>query len=202
MTMRKSDDGVSRTKFCYRGKSVAIPIVDVRRRARESQKVFRDLHVKPWRENGCPPLASQFDVPPVVACVVHSFHGHHLAPEEEGYNDHQAVSRSPALQGILNVRKDRNACTRTTLQKAAKQKGQATDPMEARKVRVHRAKSQKAKAPCVQPLVLTMRQAASHCQCYHSGPETIVICLSFKEFMHCTLGLTEAGTPGGLEGAG
>ena len=49
--------------------------------------------------------------------------------------------------------------------KAAKQKGQATDPMEANKVRVHRAKWQKAKAPCVQPLVLTMRQATSHCQC-------------------------------------
>ena len=54
-------------------------------------------------------------------------------------------------------RKDRDECTRKALQKAAKQKGQATDPMEANKVRVDR---QKAKAPYLQPLVLTMRQQA------------------------------------------
>ena len=47
-----------------------------------------DLHVKAWRKNGYPPVASQFDVPPVVARVLGSFHGHHLAPEEEGYYDH------------------------------------------------------------------------------------------------------------------
>ena len=105
-------------------------------------------------------MASQFDVPPVVARVLRSFHGHRLAPEEEGYNDHQAVSRSLALQGILNVRKDRDERTRKILQKAAKQKGQATDPMEANQVRVDRAKRQKAKAPCLQPLVLTMRLQA------------------------------------------
>ena len=104
---------------------VPIPIFDVRR-AREAQKVFRDLHVKAWRKNGYPPVASQFDVPPVVARVLRSFHGHRPAPTEEGYNDHQAVSRSPALQGILNVRKDRDERTRKALQKAAKQKGQAT----------------------------------------------------------------------------
>ena len=57
-------------------------------------------------------------------------------------------------------RKDRDECTRKALQKAAKQKGQATDPMEANKVRVDRAKRQKAKAPYLQPLVLTMRQQA------------------------------------------
>ena len=74
--------------------------------------------------------------------------------------------------------------------------------MEANKVRVHRAKWQKAKAPCVQPFVLTMRQATSHCQCYYLVQETIVICLSFNGLMHCTLGGTEGGRPGGLEGVG
>ena len=72
MTMEKSDDGVYRTKFCYRGKSVPIPIFAVRRCAREAQQVFCDLHVKAWRKNGYSPVASQFDVPPVVAasCVL------------------------------------------------------------------------------------------------------------------------------------
>ena len=69
-------------------------------------------------------------------------------------------------------------------------------------MRVHRAKWQKAKAPCVQPLVLTMRQATSHCRCYYLVQETIVICLSFTGLMHCTLGGTEGGRPGGLEGVG
>ena len=101
-----------------------------------------------------------FDVPPVVARGLRSFHGHRLALEEEGYNDHQAVSRSPALQGILNVQKDRDECTRKALQKAAKQKGQATDPVEAPKVRVDRARRQKAKVAYLQPLVLTRRQHA------------------------------------------
>ena len=106
------------------------------------------------------------------------------------------------MQGILNVRKDRNERTRNVLQKAAKQKGQATDPMEANKVRIHRAKWQKAKAPCIQPLELTMRQATSHLQCYYLVQETIVICLSFNELMHGTLVGTEGGRPGGLEGLG
>ena len=61
---------------------------------------------------------------------------------------------------------------------------------------------QKAKAPCVQPLVLTMRQATSHCQCYYLVQETIVICLSFNGLMHCTLGKMEGGRPDGLEGVG
>ena len=105
---------------------VPIPIFDVRR-AREAQKVFHNLHVKAWRQNGYPPVASQFDVPLVVSRVLRSFHGHRPAPEEEGFNERQqAVSRSPALQGILNVRKDRDERTRKALQKAAKQKGQAT----------------------------------------------------------------------------
>ena len=52
------------------------------------KKYFATLHVKAWRKNLYPPVASQFDVPPVVACVWRSFHGHRLAPEEEGYNDH------------------------------------------------------------------------------------------------------------------
>ena len=91
---------------------------------------------------------------------------------------------------------------RNALQKAAKQKGQVTNPMEANKVRVHRAKWQKAKAPCVQPLVLTMRQATSHCQCYYFVQETIVICLSFNGLMHCTLGGMQGGRPGGQEGVG
>ena len=56
--------------------------------------------------------------------------------------------------------KDRDECTRNALQKAAKQKGQATDPMEANKVRVDRAKRQKAKVPYLQLLVLTMGQQA------------------------------------------
>ena len=77
-----------------------------------------------------------------------------------------------------------------------------TDPMEANKVRIHRAKWQKAKAPCIQPLQLTMRQATSHLQCYYLVQETIVICLSFNELMHGTLGGTEGGRPGGLEGLG
>ena len=91
---------------------------------------------------------------------------------------------------------------RNALQKAAKQKGQATDPMEANKVHVHRAKWQNAKAPCIQPLELTMRQATSHWQCYYLVQETSVICLSFNGLMHCTLGGTEGGRPGGLEGLG
>ena len=87
------------------------------------------------------------------------------------------------------------------LQKVAKQKGQATDPMEANKVRVARAKRHKAKAPYLQPLVLTMRQTI-HCQCYYLVQETIVICLSCNGLMHCTLGGKERGRPGGLEGVG
>ena len=85
---------------------VPIPIFDVRN-AREAQKVFRDLHLKAWRKNEYPLLASQFDVPLVVARVLRSFHGHCPAPEED--NDQKAVSRSLALQGILNVPKNRDA---------------------------------------------------------------------------------------------
>ena len=67
------------------------------------------------RQHGYPQVASQFDVPPVVARILRSFHGHRPPPEEEGYNDQKTISRSPALQGILNVRKDRNerTCART-----------------------------------------------------------------------------------------
>ena len=96
--------------------------------------------------------------------------------------------------------KDRNERTRNALQKTAKQKGQATDPTEANKVRIQRAKWKKAKAPCIQPLELTMRQATSHLQCYYLVQETIAICLSFNQLMHGTLGGTERGRPGGLEG--
>ena len=191
-----------KTKFCCCGKLVPIPIFAVCRREGEAQKVFHSLHVKAWRKNGYPPVASQFDVPPVVACVLRSFHGHRLAPEEEGYNDHSAVSRVPALQGILNVQKDKDERMRKALQKAAKQKGQATDPMEGNKVRVDRAKPHKAKAPCLQPLTCVGNEALGHCQCYYLVQETVVICLSFNGLMHCTFGGTEGGRPGGLEGVG
>ena len=55
---------------------------------------------------------------------------------------------------------------------------------------------------CVFMIELTMRQATSHLQCYYLVQETIVICLSFNELMHGTLGGTEGGRPGGLEGLG
>ena len=42
-------------------------------------------------------------------------------------------------------------------------------------MRVHRGNWQKVKAPCIQSLVLTMRQATSHWQCYYLVQETIVI---------------------------
>ena len=53
-----------------------------------------------------------------------------------------------------------------------------SDPMEDNKVRVERAKRQKAKVPCLQPLVLTRRQQAiATTQCKRQP----------RYLMHCTL---------------
>ena len=54
----------------------------------QPKKYFVTFMQKLGAKNGYPPVASQFDVPPVVACVLRSFHSHRLAPEEDEYNDH------------------------------------------------------------------------------------------------------------------
>ena len=52
------------------------------------------------------------------------------------------------------------------------------------------------------PTTCVDNEATSHCQCYYFVQETIVICSSFNGLMHCTLGGTDGGRLGGLEGVG
>ena len=57
-----------------------------------------------------------------------------------------------------------------------------SDPVEANKVHVERAKWRSAKTPCLQPLVLTRRQQAM-AKCYCLVQETFGIRLSINGFM-------------------